>query len=107
MATVAEIIRGINAYPIPTYAIGGFALNREVELDNEATTEIVKSAAFQLLKADVLTWLAYAPNISQGGQSYSLSEEQRKEFLAMAKAIYAENDVETHKVKYGYKGTRI
>ena len=105
--TAFEIINGINAYPIPTGTIGGFALNRGVDLDAQATAALVASREYNLLRADVLTWLSYAPNISQGGQTYSFSEEQRTQFRAEAQALYSEFETNKPKAKFGYKGDRL
>ena len=54
-------------------------------------------------------WLSKAPNISQGGQSYSFSEDERKDFRNEAKGLYDECGEDKADIlpKFGYKGTRL
>lgn len=69
----------------------------------------VVSSDFRKATADVYMWLSNAPDVSQGGQSYSFTDEQRKHFRQHAMAIYKEEG-EAKAVKstiYGYKGTRL
>lgn len=106
MATVLESLQGINAYPVPLKALEDAALLRGVTLTQQATQEIMLSAAYRLARADILMWLALAPNVSQGGQTYGFSEDQRTQFRSQALAIYAELG-NTTKPTYGYKGSRL
>ena len=76
MTSVIDILRGINAYPIPMNEIMGACQRRYLSYYDEATKDILDSKAFNLVKADLLLWLSIAPNISQGGQSYSFSDQQ-------------------------------
>ena len=50
-------------------------------------------------------------NVSQGGQSYSFTDEQRKALRNQASALYrdlGENDgTGAAKATYGYKGTNL
>lgn len=58
--------------------------------------------------ADVLMWLSNAPDVSQGGQSYSMTDDQRKQLRMRAMAIYQETGDDTRKQTiYGYKGSRL
>lgn len=55
-------------------------------------------------------WLSLAPNVTQGGQSYSFSDEQRLQFRNQANSLYKEfaaDDSATPKPVYGYKGSRL
>lgn len=108
MATKLNYLQAVNAYPIPQATLESIALQRGVELDSECTMADTKTDSLLLAKADILSWLANAPSITQGGQSYSFSEEQRTTFLANAKAIYNEvGDSGNKSVVYGYKGSRL
>ena len=86
MATILESLKGVNAYPIPLRTLTGFAEVRGLTLTAEATQEVLRGAAYNLSLADLLLWLSLAPNISQGGQSYSFSDEQRADLRRRAYA---------------------
>lgn len=109
MTTVAESLRGINAYPVPGRTLATVMTRRGLDGEAEATADVLVSDAYMLAYADVLMWLSKAPNVSQGGQSYSFSEDERKAFRLEAGAIYAdlEPDGDLTRIKYGYKGDRL
>ena len=71
--TVNEALRSINAYPIPERTIVEVCERRGLDPCGEAGFSVLDSAEFKLAKADLLLWLSYAPNVSQGGQSYNFS----------------------------------
>ena len=108
---VLEILKRINAYPIPFSTIVETAVKRELSIDEMFTKSIAEGKAYNLSKADLLMWLSSAPDISQGGQSYSFTDEQRKQFRNEARQLYDdfgedEQDV-MPKTIYGYKGDRL
>lgn len=106
MATIFEALKGINAYPIPFRTLTEVAEGRGLNLQEEATITALQSKEYRLATADILLWLSLAPNISQGGQSYSFSEEQRTQLRRRADDIYEECGEEGNlsKPKFGYKG---
>ena len=109
--SILEALKGINAYPIPLRTISTVADKRGVLLVDEATQDILKSKAFNLAIADLLMWLSEAPDVSQGGQNFSFTDEQRKQFRNRANSIYddfgASDEAGTPKPIYGYKGSRL
>ena len=110
MVTIAEALRGLNAYPIPERTIVGLATARGLLLDDDATREALRGRAYRLTCADLLVWLSQAPFVSQGGQSYTFSSEQRTTMRAQASAIYSElgeKDALNVRPSYGYKGTNL
>ncbi len=108
MATVIEALKGINAYPIPLRSIVDVAEYRGLDLNGEATQEVMQTEAFKLSQADILLWLSLAPDVTQGGQSYSFTDEQRVQFRNRANALYKEcDDGGQSKSIYGYKGSRL
>lgn len=109
---VGELLRGISRYPIAESYLNEVALRRGLDLDAVATKELVDGAGYSLAKADLLVWLAKAPDTSQGGQSYSFSSDERREMLKSAKSIYrASGELLPYElgdaVTYGYKGSRL
>lgn len=108
--TVLDALKSVNAYPIPLRTLADTAESRGLDLSGEATGKILRSKELRLAKADLLTWLSMAPNVSQGGQSYSFTDEQRKELRNHARSVYAELEPTTTAgmgVTYGYKGDRL
>lgn len=110
MATTLEALKGVSAYPVPFRTLVETAERRGISLNDEATQEVLKGREYRLAKADLLLWLSIAPNITQGGQSFSFTDEQRRQMRNEAQALYDElEDEETAQTKptYGYKGDRL
>lgn len=109
MATVLETLKGVSAYPVPLRTLVETAELRGLSLEEDATQDIMVGKAYKLAKADLLLWLALAPNITQGGQSFSFTDEQRQQFRNQAKALYDECGEVSAATKpiYGYKGSRL
>ena len=105
--TVLESLRGVNAYPIPLRAVSEIAERRGVTLDETATTEVLNGREYNLAVADILIWLSLAPNVSQGGQTYSFTDGQREQLRNRANALYDEFSEASKGVVYGYKGSRL
>ena len=108
MYTVEQALRGISMYPLPSATLEGVCIRRGLSRDAEATADVIRGNAFRLAEADVLTWLAAAPNISQGGQNYAFTDEQRKTYRTRASAVFEELEGDAPKSSmYGYKGDRL
>ena len=107
--TYLDALKSINAYPIPLRTLMETAERRDLSVTAEATQEVLQSKAYRLAKADLLLWLSIAPDISQGGQSFSFTNEQRKDFKRQAQGIYdvLEPSQNAGRVTYGYKGSRL
>ncbi|EJW95956.1 hypothetical protein EVA_15942 [gut metagenome] len=109
MARVIDHLKGINAYPIPQRALAEIADKRGLNLEETITAGDMLEAAYQLAKADLLLWLSIAPDVAQGGQSFSFTDAQRKQLRSQADAIYHrfEEANQATAVRYGYKGSRL
>lgn len=109
MATTLEALKGVSAYPVPLRTLVETAELRGLSLTSEATQEVMQGRAYRLAYADLLLWLSLAPNITQGGQSFSFTDEQRRQMRNEAQALYDELEEETAVTKpiYGYKGDRL
>lgn len=107
--TNLDVLKSVNAYPIPLRTLVETAGRRNLSLTAEASQECLQSKEYRLAKADLLLWLSLAPNISQGGQSYSFSDEQRKRMRNEAQAIFDQLDPVSNAgcVTFGYKGDRL
>ena len=109
MATTLEALKGVSAYPVPLRTLVETAELRGLSLAVEATKEVMEGRSYRLAYADLLLWLSLAPNITQGGQSFSFTDEQRRQMRNEAQALYDELEEETAVTKpiYGYKGDRL
>lgn len=110
MATILDSFKGINAYPIPQRTITDIVEGRGLSATDEATNEVRKSAKYNLAKSDLYKWLASAPNIAQGGQSYSFSEPERIYLRNEASSLYKEHCAVGNpqgKSKFGHKGSKL
>lgn len=109
METILESLKSVNAYPVPLRTIVEIAERRGLSLTSDATQAELRGKDYKLATADLLLWLSLAPNISQGGQSYSFTDEQRQQFRNRANALFDEFGEETSSVQptYGYKGSRL
>lgn len=107
--TNLDALKSVNAYPIPLRTLVETAERRNISLTDDASQESLNSKEYRLAKADLLLWLSLAPNITQGGQSYSFTDEQRKQFRKDAQAIYDELEPGANAVvaTFGYKGDRL
>ncbi|MBQ9639110.1 MAG: hypothetical protein IJV22_06110 [Bacteroidales bacterium] len=108
MATILEALKGINSYPVPLRTLSETAERRGIRLEDNTTAETLRGREFNLCRADLLLWLSYAPNITQGGQSYSFTDEQRTAMRNLASQLYDEFEEENKpNTIYGYKGSRL
>lgn len=109
--TVIEALRSVNAYPIPLRTLVITAEARGLVPTDEVSADILKSKMYNLALADLLMWLSIAPDVSQGGQTYTFTDEQRRQFLNRAEGLYgdfgADDEAGTPKSIYGYKGSRL
>lgn len=75
---------------------------------DEIDADGMSQRAYRLAVADVLMWLSNAPDVSQGGQSYSFTDDQRKHLRNTASSTYREaNDAQKKNTTYGYKGSLL
>lgn len=108
MITIAEALRGVSAYPIPARTLAVVAAKRDLDVHEEVSPSILGKAAYHLCVADLLMWLSEAPDISQGGQTYSFTDEQRADMRRRAGKLYDDYDESASPcTTYGYKGTNL
>lgn len=109
--TTLDALKSINAYPVPLRTIMETAERRALSITAEAAQEVLQSKAFRLAKADLLLWLSLAPDITQGGQSFGFTDEQRKQMRREAQSIYEQLEptaaATTGTATFGYKGSRL
>lgn len=108
--TVLDSLKAVNRYPVPATFYASVMVARGIEGEAEVDADMLTSAAYNLAKADMLIWLSNAPDISQGGQTYGFTDEQRTLMRNEAYALYKEygdGATNTPKPTYGHKGSRL
>lgn len=112
MTLLETLQASVTAYPIAPQTIEAWAAYWNVDLQQEATRETMQAKGYQMVTANLWDWLAVAPNLSQGGQTYSFTDEQRTLFKQRAASIRSSVELEpdeqqTAPALYGYKGSRL
>lgn len=114
--TLTNHLQGLNAYPIPKRAIEIIAVKRLIPPNTDVTYidgDEKLQRTVSLCEADVYAWLSMAPDVAQGGQSYSFSDSERAAFRRKANALYRECGEEESVISdgkataYGYKGDKL
>ncbi|EJX05271.1 hypothetical protein EVA_06627 [gut metagenome] len=104
---VLQALKSISGYPIPATTLQDIAAGCGLDANGEVTEEMRTKAEFKRAKAKVYLYLSEAPNVSQGGISYSFSESERNRFRMRAKSILnslGETDESLNGQEYGYQG---
>jgi hypothetical protein len=84
--TILDALAAKVKYPLGIRNLELILLKRDLDSDDEATSAVVKSRSFELARADAMVELIDAVNISEGGYSISLQDENK--ILSLANAIY-------------------
>ena len=103
---ISAALKSITNYPIPSSVIENVADEAGLgDATQEITKEIRKGSDFKRATAYVYRFLADAPNITQGGISYTISEDERSRFAKRAAAILDElGEGDTADIPCGYVG---
>lgn len=101
---ILQALRSISSYPIPLATIEAIAEEEGLDIDDEASQDVLRSYAYLRAKGAIYQFLAGAPNVSQGGISYSFSSDERDYFLSMASRFFSEAGEEGRADIYGYVG---
>lgn len=104
--TILESLKSLSGYPLSRLSLTNVAEETGLTADGEATKDVRSSAAFKRAKAKVYLLLAEAPDVSQGGITYSFSDEDKKQFRMQAQALMEEVGDDTSAVgdNYGWMG---
>lgn len=107
--TILESLKSLSGYPISRLSLVNIAEEVGLTADGEATEGERKSAPFKRAKARVYLLLAEAPDVSQGGISYSFSDEDKKHFRMQAQALLDEVGDDTSAIsdEYGWMGENL
>ena len=106
--TLIDYLRGLTNYPVSEEALQSILSKRGA---GDTTAYEAGSKQALLAAADLYNWLSTAPDVSQGGQSYSLTDEIRRLYRRKANAYYRlcgePESVTQETATFGYKGDRL
>ena len=104
--TILQSLKSLSGYPLPLDSLTNIINEVGVTGSEEITSETYQSAAYKRAKAKVYLLLAEAPDVSQGGISYSFSDEDKKHFRMQAQALLDEvgDDTSAFGDNYGWQG---
>lgn len=102
--TILESLTSLSNYPIASEYVQATIIAEGLQ-DNEFTPAIAKDARYLRAKRRVCLYLVTAPNVTQGGISYTLDQKAREQFLDMASEIAEELADEGG--RFGYIGDEL
>ena len=102
--TLLQSLKSLTPYPLAASFIETICAENGVDPNAEITPEIGKARAYRLCKARVYQYLAMAPNVTQGGISYSFSADERAYFRKLAVQLFGDEDESIVNGEYGYCG---
>lgn len=103
---IFQFLKSLSGYPIPSNAIENVVEGVGLVADTELTPEIRSSREYKKAQGEIYLFLSEAPNVSQGGISFSFSPEERRNFRLRAESLFDEigESLGSFGVEYGYKG---
>lgn len=105
---VAQSLRSISAYPIPSATLQDIAEGVGLLADAELTQELRRSKEFRRAQAQTYIYLSEAPNVTQNNVSFSFSEDERRRLRTRGEAILDEmGESAENGVTYGYQGEEL
>ena len=106
--TVNQALRSTTTYPLSADFIASIAEGVGLSLDAEASADVMASNAYKHAQARIYLFLAEAPNVSQGGISFSFSESDRVRYESKGNRLLREVGASSASTKrFGYKGESL
>ena len=101
----SNAIKAMSSYPIPAATIENIIEEAGLDAEADITKEMRASDQFKKAKALTYAFLSEAPNITQGGISYTFSEVERSRFQKKSSNLLAElGEDEGSDIPCGYIG---
>lgn len=102
--TILQALRSVNAYPLTDEQLEIAAISAGLDPNSDALGAMAKKE-YTHAKANVYSLLAEAPNISQGGITFSFTSDEKKQFRQVACRLYNAIGVDVPQAsKWGYQG---
>ena len=98
--TILQSLKSLSGYPIPQLSLENIIEESGLTATAETDEATRSSAPYKRAKAKVYLLLAEAPDVSQGGISYSFSDEDKKHFRMLAQSLMEDAGDDN----YGWQG---
>lgn len=95
----------MTAYPLPDNVLTRALIEHGLSGAEEFDEELAQSGSYLLASADVMEFLASAPNFTQGGLYFALTSFEREQFRDRAALI--RDGFGKSRTIFGYKGSRL
>lgn len=108
--TIREALKGLTGYPIPVATLDYILTASDIDGADEFSVAISQSAEYKRAEGYVFRYLSEAPNVSQGGVSYSFTADDRTRFANRAKSLLIAAGVEDESetgVNFGFQGETL
>lgn len=106
--TIEESLRSISSYPIPANAVRAITDGIGLYGDDTYDQLVAENILYKRAMALVYLFLSEAPNVSQGGISFSFSSDERKSYKLKAEKIFSGiGEEEESGIAYGYMGSDL
>lgn len=104
--TILQSLKSLSAYPVPQLSLENIIEESGLTAASQADAATREGKPYKRAKALVYLYLSKAPNVSQGGITYSFSDEDKKHFRMQAQALLEEigEDVSSFSDDYGWMG---
>lgn len=107
---IRESLKGLTGYPIPSATLDYIMAAADIDGTGDFNPSTAKTAAYKKAEGYLFRYLSEAPNISQGGVSYSFTTEDRTRFANRAKSLLEAAGVEEEDevgINFGYQGENV
>ena len=106
---ILQSLKSLSGYPLSQLSLENAIEEAGLMAASEADANVRQSAPYKRAKAHVYLMLAEAPDVSQGGISYSFSDEDKKHFRTLAQGLLDETgeDTTTFSDNYGWQGENM
>lgn len=99
--TILDSLRTVSIYPIPNSVIKDICYKCGINPTMEANRN---TRGYKRALSELYLWLAEAPQVSQAGVSYRITNEQRRSFLQKSADILLDLQDGQGEKMYGLKG---
>lgn len=107
MLTIQQSLKSGSSYPTPQRVLDRIAAARGLDLSAVCEKDTYLTKEYQLAEADLLIWLSNAPNVSEGGVTFSFSADDKRSMKQTANSVYTLFDVAPKGTIFGYKGDSL
>lgn len=105
---VRESLISLSNYPVPMPVVENVGQAYSLDLDIEASVAVRETGEYKKAKAAIYIFLSTAPDVTQGGITFRLSDKDKARFRNLAISLLEDvGAISLGGVDYGYKGEQL